>query len=162
MPGHVNCTPLPTALTRPTVLTWFRTPVADDVTGADVTGGRLVVGGALVVTGGRPVVGGGTEVRAVAVAEVMTPPVQATPLSAKLVGTGLAEVQEPLNPKDARAPAPRFPFQVALVTVTWVPDWATVPFHSWVTVWPAANDQVSRQLVSASPRLSTSTLAPNP
>ena len=69
---------------------------------------------------------------------VATPPVQAVPLSAKLAGTGLAPVEAPLNPKLALAPVAMLPFQDVLVTVTCAPDWLYDPFHSWVTVCPAA------------------------
>jgi hypothetical protein len=56
------------------------------------------------------------------------------PLTAKPVGTGLAEpVNEPVNPSRVLAPVPREPFQAALPTVTRSPDWAAVPFQSWVT-----------------------------
>ena len=48
------------------------------------------------------------------------------------------------------------------MTVTAAPDWVTVPFQSWVMVCPAVNDQVSFQLVNASPRLVMVTLAPKP
>jgi hypothetical protein len=49
-----------------------------------------------------------------------------------------------------------------LVTVTFAPDWLTEPFQSWVTVCPAANDQVTRQPLMGSPRLVTVTLALKP
>jgi len=49
-----------------------------------------------------------------------------------------------------------------LATVTWTPDCVTVPFHSWVTVCPAVNVQVSCQPEIGSPRLVMSTLAPKP
>ncbi|GAB3809345.1 hypothetical protein GCM10027605_44120 [Micromonospora zhanjiangensis] len=48
------------------------------------------------------------------------------------------------------------------MTVTRAPDWLTAPFHSWLTVCPAANDQASCQPLTASPRLVTVTEAPNP
>ncbi len=48
------------------------------------------------------------------------------------------------------------------MTVTFAPDWVTVPFQSWVTVCPAVKDQANRHPLSASPRLVTVTEAPNP
>ena len=46
--------------------------------------------------------------------------------------------------------------------MTWAPDWLTEPFHSWVIVCPAPNDQVSFQFVTGSPRLVMVTFAPKP
>ena len=46
--------------------------------------------------GGEEGVGGGDD----GVGEPLTPPVQATPLSAKLAGAGLSPVQEPLKPNE--------------------------------------------------------------
>src|SRR5690242_13946572 len=49
-----------------------------------------------------------------------------------------------------------------LTAVVAAPDWVTVAFQAWVTVWPLGNDQVSRQPLTGSPRLVMSTLAPKP
>src|SRR5512142_813424 len=92
----------------------------------------------------------------------VTPPVQGAPLSTKVVGEGFDPFQEPLNPKAVLPPVGMVPLYAALVTVTCAPDWDRVPFHSWVTVWPAVNDQVSVQPFTGSPRLVLVTLAPNP
>jgi hypothetical protein len=80
----------------------------------------------------------------------------------KADGSGLLDPLVPLNPKLAVPPVPRAPFQSTLLTVTAEPDWLSVPFHSWVMVWPAPKVQASRQPLSGSPRLVTVTLAPNP
>src|SRR5262245_5858027 len=120
----------------------------------EVVGGAEV-GGADV--GGRDVVGGAEDGWPVVL------PVQATPLSAKLVGAGLLLLfHEALNPGFAVALVARLPFQSALRAVTWAPLWVTVAFHAWVTCWPAVNDQVNVQLVSGSPRFVRMMLAPNP
>src|ERR1051325_9792545 len=49
-----------------------------------------------------------------------------------------------------------------LTAVAAAPDWVTVAFHAWVTVWPLGKDQVRRQPLTGSPRLVMSTLAPKP
>ena len=54
------------------------------------------------------------------------------------------------------------PLYDALLAVTAAPLWVRVVFHAWVTVWPAAKLQVSFQLLTASPRLVTVTLAVKP
>jgi len=87
---------------------------------------------------------------------------QVTPLRAKVVGIGLAVVQVPRNPKPMLPPLGMEAFQPTLLTLTCDPDWVTVPFHAWVTVCPAAKDQVSRHPFTGSPRLSTLTLVPKP
>ena len=40
------------------------------------------------------------------------------------------------------------------------PDWDTVPFHNWVTVWPAVKVHVSCQPLIALPLFTIVTLAP--
>jgi hypothetical protein len=88
---------------------------------------------------------------------------QATPLSAKLVGVGLLLLfHEPLNPKLALPLVARLPFQLTLRAVTWAPFWDTVAFQACVTCCPAPNDHVRVQLLSGSPRLVRLTLAPKP
>src|SRR5689334_4516848 len=109
--------------------------------------------------GGGPEVG---EEEAVGVGEPDTPPVQATPLSVKLAGTGLAVVHEPLTPTDAVPPVPMLPLYPALTAVTAVPLCVTVAFHAWVTACPAVKLHVKVQAVIGSPRLVTATFAPNP
>jgi hypothetical protein len=79
-------------------------------------------------------------------------PVQATPLSAKLVGDGLLPFQEPLNPKVAEALVARPPFHEAFRALTCDPACVTVAFHACDTCWPAPNDQVSVQPERESPR----------
>ena len=117
-----------------------------------VVGGG-VVGGAVV---GGAVVGGGVGV-------VVTLPVQVTPLTVKAVGTLLVVVQLPLKPMPVSvAPVAMLPLYDMLVTRTAEPDWLTVPFHSWVTIWPLANVQPSVQLDIGSPRLVMFTFAPKP
>ncbi|GAA3293227.1 hypothetical protein GCM10020218_069800 [Dactylosporangium vinaceum] len=49
-----------------------------------------------------------------------------------------------------------------MVAVAAAPDWVTVAFHAWVTVWPPGNVHVNRQPFTGSPRLVTSTFAPKP
>jgi hypothetical protein len=66
-------------------------------------------------------------------------PVQVT------VGTALADVQDPMNPKVVEAPAASAPFQAALDAVTTEPLWLTLAPHDCVTVWPLANVQVAVQ-----------------
>src|SRR5262245_16557979 len=62
---------------------------------------------------------------------VLVPPLQATPLSAKLAGTGLLLLfHEPLNPKFVLPLVARLPFQSALRAVTCAPFWVTVAFHA--------------------------------
>ena len=80
MPGQVNCAPLPTARTRPGVLTWSRTPVA----GVDVDGWTVRDADALVVGRTEPV-GDALAVRVGEALALATAPVQVTPLSAKAV-----------------------------------------------------------------------------
>src|SRR5687767_16035739 len=106
--------------------------------------------------------GGVVVVVVVVVVDVTVVPVHGVPLSAKSVGAGFEPVHEPLKPNPALAPVPRRPFQLTLSTWTRAPDWLTVPFQSWVTFWPAANDHVSRQLATGSPRLVTLAFAPKP
>ena len=48
------------------------------------------------------------------------------------------------------------------MTVTWAPDWAKLPFHSWVTVCPAPKLQLSVHELTGLPRFVTLTFAPNP
>ena len=96
---------------------------------------------------------------------VVTPdvePVQVVPFSAKEAGTGLADVQEALNPKVAVPRVGIEPFQPASFTLTALPDWVKVPFHTWEMVWPAAKVQVNVQPLTASPTLVIVTFAPKP
>ena len=73
------------------------------------------------------------------------------PLSAKSVGTGLLPFHEPLNPKVVLPPVGMRAVVAGVGDGDRAPDWVTVPFHSWVMVCPAPNDQVSRQPFTASP-----------
>src|SRR6266508_3568040 len=83
-----------------------------------------------------------------AVCDGWPPPLQATPLSAKLVGAGLLLLfHEPLNPKLALPLVARLPFQVTLRAVTWAPLCDTVAFQACVTCCPAPNDHVRIQLL---------------
>ena len=55
------------------------------------------------------------------------------------------------------------PFQPAFVTVMLAPLTLSVPFQSWVMVWPPVNVQVTRQPAMATvPKLRTVTLTWNP
>src|SRR5690606_30918264 len=38
-----------------------------------------------------------------------------------------------------------FKFQDSFRTVTFGPDWLSMPFHSWVIVWPDGKDDASSQ-----------------
>jgi hypothetical protein len=87
---------------------------------------------------------------------------QEVPFSANAVGRGLLPDQPPLKPNEVDPPVPSDPLYATLVAVTAAPDWVTAAFQAWVTVCPAAKDQVSRQLLTGSPRLVTFTSAPNP
>src|SRR5690349_10735559 len=89
-------------------------------------------------------------------------PVQAVPLSAKPVGTGLLPDHEPLNPKDVLAPDASPPLYAAFVAVTCDPLWAVVALHAWITLCPAPNVHVRVHPVTASPRLVIFTSAPKP
>lgn len=66
---------------------------------------------------------------------------QCVPFSVNAAGCGFADVNVPLKPVLTLAPVPRVPFQAALVTVTWAPLWAYVPFQPWVTRWPTDVDR---------------------
>jgi hypothetical protein len=60
-----------------------------------------------------------------------TVPLQGTPLSAKLDGTGLLLLfHEPLKPKLVPPSVARLPFQPALLAETCAPLWVTVAFHA--------------------------------
>src|SRR5690606_29563303 len=122
VPGQVNCTPAATVWTRLGVLTCPRTSPA----GVLGPGVGLTVGVGLAVGVGLTVGVG------LAVAEVVgcTPPVQATPSSAKSVGTGLDAPLEPWTPSEAAAAVPWLQLHPALASVTFVPDCVIVPFHS--------------------------------
>src|SRR5687767_6280286 len=86
-------------------------------------GGGFGAGGGLGGGGCGPGGGGGGAV-----------PVQAVPLTAKLVGAGLlALFHEPLNPKLTLALVATPPFQPTLRAVICDPLWLTVAFHAWVT-----------------------------
>jgi hypothetical protein len=63
--------------------------------------------------------------------------VQAEPFKAKAVGRGFDPVWVPFMPKLADAPGASAPFQLALVTVTWVPDWVAVADQACDTRCPA-------------------------
>jgi hypothetical protein len=92
-----------------------------------------------------------------------TTPVHTVPFRVNEAGTGLLEpLTLPLNPKLAVPPVASAAFQATLATRTSAPDWLSVPFQSCVMVWPAPKVQSSRQPFSASPRLVTVTLTPNP
>ncbi len=58
--------------------------------------------------------------------------------------------------------APSDPPQLGFFTVTCLPDWVNVPFQPLVTCWFPAKSHSSVQLLSASPRLVTFTLAVKP
>ncbi|GAB3838634.1 hypothetical protein GCM10029963_04980 [Micromonospora andamanensis] len=116
-------------------------------------GGGGVVGG--LVVGGGAVVGGGV----VGVVE----PVHTVPLRVNELGDGLAPVKLPLKPMLVLAPVPSEPFQLALRAVTELPLWLQVADQPWVSRWPPSGKVNPRvQLLSASPRLVTVTLAVNP
>jgi hypothetical protein len=85
--------------------------------GLALVGGGVVGGG---VVGGGVVVGGGEPVA----------PLQVTPLSAKLAGTGLLEVHEPLKPNSTMPPVATAPLYETFVAVTADPLWATVAFQA--------------------------------
>ena len=73
-------------------------------------------------------------------------------LSVNAVGTALVPFQLARKPKFAVPPAPMAPLYDAFVTVTAVPDWVTLPLHSWVMVCPLANVQRRVQpLIAAVP-----------
>ena len=92
----------------------------------------------------------------------VVPPVHVTPLSVKDVGTGLLPDHDALKPTCAVAPVDSEPFQPALLIVTAAPDCVAVPPQACVICWPAPNDQPSFQLLTASPRLVTTTSPPKP
>ncbi|BCJ61252.1 hypothetical protein Jiend_46740 [Micromonospora endophytica] len=96
-----------------------------------------LVGGGVVGDGGGVVGEGGVVGDGGGVVGVVAP-VQVVPFSAKLVGTGLLPVHEPLKPKLALALVPMVALWSTLRAVTWVPDWVTVAFQAWVTCCPAA------------------------
>ncbi len=56
-------------------------------------------------------------------------PVQAVPLTANEVGAALVPLYEKLAPALAEPPAGMVPFQSALTTVTFLPDWLQVPLQ---------------------------------
>ena len=89
-------------------------------------------------------------------------PVHATPLSANALGEGLVPAYAPLKPNDAVPLVAMDPFHAALRTDTAAPDWVTVPFHSWETVWPASKEKRRSHAVTGSPRLVTCTPALKP
>ena len=122
------------------------------LTGAPEAGGE--VGGVVgAVVGGvvGAVVGGVVGVVA---------PVQSVPLRRNAVG----DVPEPapLKPNEVVAPVAIEPFQAALPTVTFGPDWVTTPFQSWLTVCPDGKAKVSDHWDTGSPRLVIATEAPKP
>lgn len=103
--------------------------------------GRDPVAVGLCVGDGDDVLGDG-----VGLGGLVTLPVQAAPLSAKSVGTGLlALFHEPLKPIVAEAPVARAPSQLALAAVTAAADCAYVAFQPWVTCCPAVKSQVRFQ-----------------
>jgi hypothetical protein len=90
-------------------------------------------------------------------------PVQATPLTAKFVGAGLAVLfHDPLKPIVVEPPVVSEPFQLSLTAVTCVPDCVYVALQPWVTCWPAAKFQVSVQELTGLPRLVIASAAVNP
>src|SRR5918993_5713931 len=66
-----------------------------------------------------------------------------------VAGTPFTPVRVPVKPAVAVPPGGRAPFQAALRTVTFAPVWVWLPFHSWDTVWPFGNVQVTVQPVMA-------------
>jgi hypothetical protein len=126
-----------------------------------LTTGRASVGGGVgvgVVSGvgvGVGVVSGvGVGVGVVSgVGVVLSPePLQALPLTVKLVGTGLLVVQVPLKPGWTDPFAATLPFHAIFVTVTFWPDCENAPFHPCATVWPLAGKAKFRlQLDHAEP-----------
>jgi hypothetical protein len=93
---------------------------------------------------------------------VVTPPVQAVPLSVKAPGTGFEPVNAPLKPNDVAPLVAMDPLYEALRTVTAVPDWVKEPFHSWLMLWPAPKENARFHWLIGSPRLVILTSAPKP
>src|SRR4051794_36607334 len=73
------------------------------------------------------------------------------------VGTELVPFAVPRNPKVVLAPAARLPFQLAFFTVTFDPLADSVPFHTWLSVWPLAYVHVTVQPVTAAAPAFTTT-----
>ncbi len=128
---------------------WIGVPGLNVASGAGLV--KLTTGwasiGVGVGVGVEPVVGVGVGpvvgvavavVRGVGVGVALPEPLQALPLTVKLVGTGLLVVQEPLKPGRTDAFAATLPFQDRFLTVTFWPDCENAPFHSCVMVWPLA------------------------
>lgn len=61
-------------------------------------------------------------------------PLQALPLTLKLVGAGLLDVHEPLKPGLALPFTATLPLKAAFATVTFWPDCVNVPFQPCVMV----------------------------
>ncbi|GAA1771817.1 hypothetical protein GCM10009681_49050 [Luedemannella helvata] len=127
------------------------------VTTEDV-GGRLVtteeVGGRLVTTeevGGRLVTTEDVGGRLVTTEEVGVLPPQVTPFTANEVGLLLVPFQLARKPGFTEPPLPTAPFQLSFAKVTLDPVWVARPFQPCWIDWPFANENVSDQLVQASP-----------
>ena len=67
-----------------------------------------------------------------------------------------------MKPNDTVAPVAIPALYDTFVAVAAPPDSVMVAFQAWVTVWPSGRVQVSRQPLTASPRLVMSTFAPKP
>jgi len=94
---------------------------------------------------------------------VLTPPVQAVPLSENEVGTGFELPYVPWKPIAAEALVPSDPFQLMLDAVTCWADCDQVALQPLETFWLASGKaKVSVQVEIAEPRLVTFTLATKP
>ncbi|MEN3306671.1 MAG: hypothetical protein V7603_2873, partial [Micromonosporaceae bacterium] len=64
-------------------------------------------------------------------------------------GAGVDALPVPVNPNVVEVLAPSVPFQETFFTVTAEPLVVSVPFQSWLMVWPLANVQVTVQPLMA-------------
>ncbi len=93
---------------------------------------------------------------------VPPPPLQVTPLIAKLVGLVLVPLKVPLNPMVHEAPVAWLPLYERLFAVTFAPDCDQSAVQPWDTCWLPGKVKVSVQLVRGSPRFLIVTFPPNP
>jgi hypothetical protein len=88
---------------------------------------------------------------------------RATASGQEQVTIGISALPVPVSPKVTDAPGATVPFQLALRTVTAVPDWLYMPFHTLVTAWPLGHvHDTAHAPIGVLPRLVTFTSAWNP
>jgi hypothetical protein len=90
------------------------------------------------------------------------PPPQVWPFRVNEVGTEVEPVSEPLNPNEVVPPELIVPLYDALVTVTALPLWVSLPFHRLVTCSLPLKFQPTFQELIAEPELVMVTLTLKP